>query len=177
MRVIQVPAHVLTTKAETIVKFDNKLLKLVEEMIDTLEKTKDPEGVGLAAVQVGIAKRIFVMNTRPESTRGGKYESFINPKIIEKEKDKADKVLEGCLSIENIWGYPERASGVKLVYQDLKGKKHTKKFIGFGAVIVQHEVDHLQGRLFTHRVIEEGKDLYRIDKDEHGESELVPLEL
>jgi len=177
MRVIQVPAQVLTTKAEMVTKFDSKLIKLVDELIDTLMKAKDPEGVGLAAPQVGILKRIFVMNIHPESNRGGKYESFINPEIVEKVQDKADKVLEGCLSIENIWGYPERASSIKLLYQDIKGHRQTRKFTGFPAVIVQHEVDHLQGSLFTHRVIQEGKELYRIDKDEHGESELIPLEL
>jgi len=179
MRVVQVPADVLVTKAKTVTKFDNKLAKLVTEMIDTLKNARDPEGVGLAAVQVGVSKRLFVMTTNPENEAMPVYDAFINPEIVErsKTKKKSEKILEGCLSISNVWGYPERINKVKLNYQDIHGKKLTREFTGFGAIIVQHETDHLDGILFTHRVMEQGKELYQIDKDEKGEASLTPLEL
>lgn len=177
MRIVQAPANILIGKSEIVIQFDQKLKKLVKEMIETLKNAKDPEGVGLAAPQVGLAKRIFVMNTQSEKEKKPHFEAFINPTIIKKSSFKAKKILEGCLSIYNVWGYPKRSNIITLSYQDLAGKQITRIFEGFTSVIVQHEVDHLEGSLFTHRVIEEGKDLYKIDKDINGELELTPLDL
>lgn len=177
MRIVQAPDNVLTGNCELVTHFESKLKKLVKEMVATLKSAKDPEGVGLAAPQVGLAKRIFVMNTQPEEGKKPHFEAFINPTIIKKSGSKAKKILEGCLSIYNVWGYPKRSNTITLSYQDLTGKQITRIFEGFTAVIVQHEVDHLEGTLFTHRVIEKGKDLYKIDKDINGESELTPLDL
>jgi peptide deformylase len=144
----------------------------------------DPPGVGLAANQVGLNISIFII--RP--TEKSKTKIFINPKIIKisktliererkdlskksfgsaQDKPKKNKVkLEGCLSIPRIWGPVKRSDRVFLKYQDLTGKEYLKWFTGFEAIIIQHEMDHLDGVVFTQRSIEQKGQLYREEKDE-----------
>lgn len=206
MQIVKAPASILTKKAEQVTKFDRKLKTLVSKMTDTLKVARNPEGVGLAAPQVGVSKKVFVMQLNPENPDANpRYLACVNPEIIKTLKHKNTKtnlpnlsntpnsatspmqptqptqptsLLEGCLSINNTWGYPERAQKIKLRYQDTTGKKHTKILSGFPAVIAQHEIDHLNGILFTHRVLQQNKDLYRMEKDlKTKESILVPLDL
>lgn len=226
MQIVKTPTEILTQKASRVKKFDKKLKQLAEKMIETLAAAHNPEGVGLAAPQVGILKRLFVIQVNADKKdKKPRYQAFINPEIIEKSgalydvnssalkkgeklnspnspnfpnipnhpnpsKQSVDRrpstvdhtaengILEGCLSIENIWGFPERSSWVKLRYQDLSGKKHTQKFTNFPAVIVQHEVDHLNGILFTQHILKQKGKLYRIEKDEKtNKPVLVPLDL
>lgn len=133
----------------------------------------DPPGVGLAANQVGLDLSIFII----KPTEKAKTKVFINPKIISLRSNllKTDKKvrpskkkvkLEGCLSIPRIWGPVKRADRVFLKYQDLTGKEFIKWFTGFDAVIIQHEMDHLNGAVFTQRVIEQKRQLYREENDE-----------
>ena len=130
MRVVQVPANILTKKAEMVTQFDGKLKKLVKQMIDTLKSAKDPEGVGLAAPQVRVSKRLFVMVVNPENKVGLKYDVFINPEIVSSVKAKSDEILEGCLSINNVWGYPERVSSVELAFQNTRGIRSEERRVG-----------------------------------------------
>jgi len=84
-----------------------------------------------------------------------------------KKKTMKKKVkLEGCLSIPRIWGPVKRADRVFLNYQDLTGKKYLKWFSGFEAIIIQHEVDHLKGIVFTQRSIEQKRQLFKEENDE-----------
>ena len=136
----------------------------------------DPPGVGLAANQVGLDLSIFII--RP--TEKSKTKVFINPKIvksgltmIEREREnpskkkKKNKIkLEGCLSIPRIWGPVKRSDRVFIKYQDLTGRDYLKWFIGFEAIIIQHEMDHLNGVVFTQRSIEQKGQLYREEEDE-----------
>ena len=85
--------------------------------------------------------------------------------------------LEGCLSLPNIWGEVERAPSITLRYLDEKEKPQTKKFNGFMATIVQHEMDHLEGILFPKRVLEQGGHLYKSHKDEKGKDIFEEIEL
>lgn len=173
LKIVQAPHPVLSKNAEPIGKIDASLKKLVEEMTDTLNNAKDPEGVGLAAPQVGKSLRLFIVKEEPESA----VEVFINPTVTllepiveEKPKKKKDGVkLEGCLSLKDIWGIVKRSPKVNISYTDLHGKMQEKVVEGFGAVILQHEYDHINGTLFTARVLEQKEKLYHSSKDENGE--------
>lgn len=167
LKIVTVPDPILSHPTKPVVNFDKKLKLIIKEMIETLKAQYDPPGVGLAANQVGINQSIFII----KPTKKSKPKVFINPKIIkstnqEKTSKKTKKVkLEGCLSIPRIWGPVKRASSVFLKYQDEEGKEHLEWFDGFEATIIQHEVDHLQGIVFTQRALEQGQKLYQEKED------------
>jgi peptide deformylase len=165
--IVTVPHKVLSQKARSVKDFGPKLKKLTEDMIETLESCVDPIGVGLAAPQVGVGQRIFIVKPTPKS----KCQVFVNPEILSidsehKEDDPKSvdidnaEALEGCLSIPRIWSPVTRPQKVVMAWQDTKGKNHQKEFTGFEAVIMQHEVDHLDGILFTRRATEQKSPLY-----------------
>lgn len=160
--IVKVPNKVLTTPVKPIKRFDARLHKLIRDMKDTLGAARDPEGVGLAAPQIGIGVSVFIM----KPTKSAPFTVCINPLILSSEgtaeiKKKKVPRLEGCLSIDNIWSPVSRTNKVTLQYQDEKGMEHRKIFTKFPAVIVQHEVDHLNGVLFTQRALEQGRPLYQ----------------
>lgn len=185
LKIVTIPNSVLTTRTKKVERFDNILLQLVKDMDQTLRAQVNPQGVGLAAPQVNKNLAIFIIKPTPEA----KTETFINPKILEtvtinsnpsfakaststevsadksegKKKKKKTK-LEGCLSIPKIWGHVERAEKVLLEFQDLTGKFHKRWLTGFKALIIQHEVDHLRGVLFTQRALEQNQQLFE-EKD------------
>jgi peptide deformylase len=179
LSIVQAPHPALSQIAKRINKIDKSILKLIEDMTDTLIHTKDPEGVGLAAPQVAESIQMFIIQESLDSPR---Y-VFINPEIKEKsekqldlqdgdkkakKKDKGVK-LEGCLSLKDIWGIVHRSEWVVLSYQDETGERFEKKFDGFLATIIQHEVDHLHGILFPKRVLEQKEKLYKTS-EEDGET-------
>lgn len=191
-RIVTTPDEVLAKRAQEVTKFDVKLHEILEGMEKTLLATKDPIGVGLAAPQVGISLRIF--QTKP--TEKSVVVNFINPVIVDtsenegvlnksnsekidknKSKSSKKKLLEGCLSIPNIWGNVTRKKEVTLSWQDEKGTSHTKHFRGFPAVIIQHEIDHLNGILFTKHVMEQKEKLYKSHKNKDGEDEFDEIKL
>jgi len=173
LKIVQAPDPVLLQEAQPVKKFDGNLTKLIEEMTVALENAKDPEGVGLAAPQVGKSIQIFIVKESPEAD----IQIYINPTVEllaprtkEKQKKKGKGVkLEGCLSLKDIWGVVERSPKVKVTYQDEEGKQHERIETGFVATILQHEYDHIKGILFTTRVLEQKEKLYHSSKDEDGE--------
>lgn len=173
LKIVQAPNPVLLQEAQPVKKFDGNLTKLIEEMTLALENAKDPEGVGLAAPQVGKSLQLFIVKESPQAD----IQVFINPKVEfltpptkEKPKKKGKGVkLEGCLSLKDIWGVVERSPKVKISYQDEEGTHHERIETGFFATILQHEFDHIQGILFTTRVLEQKEKLYHSSKDEDGE--------
>lgn len=183
-KIVTTPDPILVNHSKKVTEFNAKLHETLVQMEETLRATTDPVGVGLAAPQVGLALRIFQMKPKEDSP----VTSFINPEIIERSSDaqipehknsqklesrkpRKGKLLEGCLSIPDIWGHVTRNKEVTLKWQDEKGKAHQKHFRGFPAVIVQHEVDHLNGVLFTKHVMEQKEQLYKSHKNEQGEDE------
>ena len=170
LKIVHIPNSVLTTPSRPVAKIDKKIKDLVFEMEETLLACVDPQGVGLAAPQVGIDLQLFIIKPDGDSDT----EVFINPRILEvgKEPPKTTKSkrkneqLEGCLSIPKIWSPVRRPEKVLIEYQDLTGEKKTELFTGFKAVIIQHEVDHLQGILFTQRSVEQNLPLYEEKNDE-----------
>lgn len=190
-KIISAPNHVLSETAKPVGKIDKSILSLIEEMKVTLENTRDPEGVGLAAPQIGKSLQLFIIKPTPKSP----IEIFINPvletfnvkafplqkedeKISENQRKSANsKKLEGCLSLPQVWGEVHRVAKVKLSYQDESGKKRHKTFKGFQATIIQHEYDHLQGILFPKRVLEQSGQLYKSHKNEKGKDVFEEIEL
>lgn len=176
--IVQTPDSVLTKKASEVTHFDKTLKKMLSEMKASLFAAVDPIGVGLAAPQIGYPLRMFAI----KPTKKGKVSFFINPVILSTSKEEikipeADAPLEGCLSVENTWGIVKRKKEVTIQYQDVKGNKIVKTFTGFPAVIIQHENDHLNGILFTQRVLEQKGKLYEIVKDKEGKNTLKELPL
>lgn len=177
--IVKAPTPVLSQKAKPIKKFDKHLEELIKDMTQALENARDPEGIGLAAPQIGVSEQVFII----KESKNSPLKIYINPKlspvgslesktkkVINKgKKDDSDIRLEGCLSLGDIWGVVDRYKKVLLSYQDETGTHHEKEFSGFLATIMQHEFDHLQGILFPRRVLEQQGTLYKSKKDAKGE--------
>jgi len=175
--IVHAPNIVLNTPASTVTVFDTKLAKIIVEMRTILLATKKPKGVGLAAPQVGLSLRLFIIKpAQDEPTR-----VFINPNILklsdaQEGEGKHDK-LEGCLSIPKVWGKVKRALSVTLRYQDEHGATHEEEFTDFPATIIQHETDHVNGILFTQRVLEQKGKLYHTTTDREGKEVLDEIKI
>jgi len=115
----------------------------MDDMLDTMY---DARGIGLAAIQIGVPKRIIVMDiSRDEDKREPRY--FVNPIIKNKNKEKA-KYEEGCLSVPDQYAEIDRPNTCEVEYLDYYGKKQLLKADGLLATCIQHEMDHLEGILF-----------------------------
>jgi len=177
--IVKVPHDILTTPSKEVTHFDKRLTRIISDLKETLRATKNPRGVGLAAPQIGVPLRIFV--TRPREKDAIRV--FINPTIVKSSEEQTDGVperenkLEGCLSIPTVWGRVKRATALTLTYQDEAGKPQKENFTGFLATIIQHETDHLNGTLFTHRAIAQKSRLYQTTKDDEGKEVLEEIEL
>ena len=170
-KIVFTPESVLKEKTKPIAKVDKKIRLIVEEMKKTLVACTNPVGVGLAAPQVGLPLSIFIMRETPRS----EIETFINPVEISRSgKIATDRdSLEGCLSVRNTWAHVARSKSIEISYLNLEGREVRQKFAGFRAHIIQHEMDHLNGRLFTERALEQNQEFYEIKKNSKGEEELV----
>ena len=137
--IVQTGAEVLRKKCEAVTSFDLKLCNLLNDMKDTL---KDAKGAGLAAPQVGVSKRIFIIETEDLGVV-----EFINPVILGTSGSQYG--VEGCLSVKGKWGDVKRPKKVTVEAFDRYGKKF--KFVGrdFLAKALSHENDHLDGILYT----------------------------
>lgn len=134
---------ILSKICKPVEKFDEKLSQLIDDMIETLHKA---QGVGLAAPQVGFLKRIFIMDI------GEGPIECINPKII--KTSGKQRVVEGCLSCPDDWGYVTRPNKCKLKAQNRYGEFFELTLTELGAQCACHENDHLDGKLFVD-IIEE----------------------
>ncbi|MBD5159692.1 MAG: peptide deformylase [Ruminococcus sp.] len=141
---------ILTDKDESlhkvcrpVEKFDAKLAQLLDDMHETLDKA---QGVGLAAPQIGICRRIFIMHLEEGSIEA------INPEIIVRKGKQ--RVEEGCLSCPNVWGFVTRPMRCRLKAQDRNGNWWERDFRELGAQCTEHEYDHLDGHVFTEKVEE-----------------------
>lgn len=148
--------EILRKKSKPVVDFDENLGILLDDMFETMRKN---EGAGLAGVQVGVLKRLFVMKAGKEP-----YEC-INPEII-KQEGKNNIEIEGCLSIPGKCGLVERPSKVWVKFQDRTGKVINKKFTGFEAKCFCHEYDHLDGILYSDKATKMFKDRNEYSKYE-----------
>lgn len=192
LTIIQAPHAVLAATAKPIGKIDKEINTLIKQMTDTLLYAKDPEGVGLAAPQVGKSLQLFII----KESKDDPLLVFINPILTipvgetilvpedlptsgsaKKTKSKKEVKLEGCLSLQDVWGIVHRYETINLSYLDEKGVRHSKTFNGFLSTIIQHEYDHLQGILFPRRVLEQKGQLYKSIKNHDGEAEFEEIAL
>lgn len=152
----------LRQKAKVVKKVTVELVKTLDEMIKLAASFQEPEGVGLAAPQVGINERFFIAKF------GDSFESVINPRIL--SFGKAEKVnLEGCLSIPDYYGEVSRPRSIRVSYTDRSGKNITKSLVGIKAMVFQHEYDHLEGKLFVDYVLVQKRRLFKVvGKDKAG---------
>jgi peptide deformylase len=174
-KIVQSGNPILRAKSKPVQNVDKKTLQIIQDLKDTLKVQKDPEGVGLAAPQIGKNLQIFLADYK------GFKRVVINPKIISIEKrshsakvpQSKKEILEGCLSLPYYYGPLKRSEKVTLEYLNEKGEKVTEKFVGFDAQIILHEVDHLNGVLFIDHLLTEKKPLYKVVGDEWEEVELI----
>lgn len=172
-KILQSGDPILRKKSKPVVRFDKKVKDLIKDLIDTLSVQKDPEGVGLAAPQIGKNLQVFVANY------AGFKKVIVNPKIVSISKTKAitgtkkKEILEGCLSLPNYYGPLKREKSLTLKYLNEKGEEVTEKFTGFNAQIILHELDHLEGILFVDRLFKEKKPLFKLEGKDWEEVELV----
>ncbi len=134
---------VLRKIADTITEFDENLKQLADDMIETMHEN---DGIGLAAPQVGISKRMLVTDVSDIDSNIGPM-VFINPEIIDSNGEVT--LEEGCLSIPNIRESVTRPEEITLRYQNLDGEEKTEVFTDWLSRVIQHEIDHLEGILFT----------------------------
>lgn len=146
----------LRIKSEMIYAITPEIKKLAQDLIQTMNYGK--QAVGIAAPQVGINKRLIVCKIR---TAKGKQEDIvmINPQIltIGSEREVGE---EGCLSVPNTFGPVKRAKEITVQYTDLAKKTILKRYIGFNARVILHEIDHLEGVLFTD-LVENKEDIFQ----------------
>ncbi len=135
---------ILKKVAEPVTSFDKKLKFLVNDMKKSLYAAN---GVGLAAPQIAVSKRIFVADDGESG-----FEAYINPQWVPDGEEKNIDV-EGCLSVPELYGEVERFANVIVHYQDIHGKKKMRKASGLLARCIQHETDHLNGVLFIEKAI------------------------
>ncbi len=142
-------ADVLRKNAAPIEKFDDELTSLVAKMFETMKLGK---GVGLAAPQVGLEQRLFVVQIEGDTPR-----VFINPEIVQTSME-LEPFEEGCLSIPGVYADLDRPSGIKVQAWNERGRRFVLEAEGFLARVIQHELDHLNGILFTDRLPEKSRD-------------------
>jgi peptide deformylase len=145
----QYPDAVLRMRAREVVQFDDDLARLAEKMAQLM---KDARGVGLAATQVGVLQRLFVVQL-------AEYEdvtTIVNPEITRRSRS-TETVDEGCLSLQGVLVPVERAREVKIEGQDVKGARLELELEEMDARVVQHELDHLDGVLMIERTEDESR--------------------
>jgi len=142
LKIVNENEEIIRKKSKEVKVIDERIIRLLDDMHDTLIKSN---GVGLAAVQVGYLKRIVLVDT------GEEILELINPQIIEAEGKQEE--LEGCLSCPNKWGFTSRPEMVTVKALDRNGKPFTKTGYGLTARAFCHELDHLDGILFSDNAI------------------------
>lgn len=173
LKILEYPDPFLTRKAIEVENIDKKILSLIEDMAETMF---DAPGVGLAAPQVGSNLRIIVYNpdagmeTQEESSKGKKHvTALINPEIIEASGSIVSE-NEACLSVPDYSADVKRHEKVTVRALNTEGKKLEFSAEGIQAVIMQHEIDHLNGTLYIDRISRLKRNMYRkkVSKREQG---------
>jgi len=147
-KILKFPDQDLRIKAKPIETFDEELKTLTDDMFETMHSVN---GIGLAATQIGVAKQVAVIDVSPEKNEPL---VIVNPGIQILDPSKTEDYDEGCLSVPGFFETISRPSDIKLSYQDLSGKKQEIKPEGLLTKVVQHELDHLNGRLFVDHISE-----------------------
>jgi len=141
--ILVVPHPVLKQVSQTVDKVDDELRALMDDMLETMYEAP---GIGLAAIQIGVPKRVIVMDlARQDEEPQPRY--FVNPEILWASEETAP-YEEGCLSVPEIYDEVDRPARVKIRYLNYQGEQIEEDAEGLFAVCIQHEMDHLNGVLF-----------------------------
>ena len=149
MHIVKLGNPVLGAQCTPVDGFDDQLKQTVQEMFEAMEKA---DGVGLAAPQVGLSKRFFVIEIKDEVRR-----AFINPQIVQTSMDEV-VMEEGCLSVPGVYREVKRPRQVTVQAQDVDGRPFTVTADGLYGRCIQHEYDHLNGILFIDHLDDEAKE-------------------
>ena len=145
--IITLPDKRLRLVSDPVKTVDAELRALIDDMFETMYEAP---GVGLAAIQLGVARRVVTIDTaRKDEEREPRV--FLNPEVLSASEEKGT-YEEGCLSIPEYYEEVERPLGVKVRYMDLDGKTHEIDAEGFLATVLQHEIDHTNGVLFIDHI-------------------------
>ena len=153
-KIIIEPDTILRKKSDPLEKVDNELRKLMDDMLETMYAAP---GIGLAAVQIGVLKRMVVIDISKEKENKNPI-FLINPEIVSRSK-KTSVYEEGCLSLPGYFAEIERPAECKIEYLNYEGKKSEIDANGLLATCIQHEVDHLNGILFIDYLSKLKKDM------------------
>jgi peptide deformylase len=156
MQVVIAPDQRLRVKTKPVKKVTPHLLKTIKDMVKLTKTFVDPEGVGLAATQIGEDEQYFVVKRKD-----GSFQAVFNPKILSYSK-KTKIYFEGCLSIPKYYGQTERHLAIRVSYLDENGQEVKTRLTGIQAWFFQHEFDHLQGKLFMDQVVERKARLFKV---------------
>ena len=141
--IITEPNKILRQKSSPVNKIEKEEQLLMDDMLETMY---DAKGIGLAAIQIGVPKRIIVMDiSKNDKEKNPMY--FVNP-VIKNKISETSTYEEGCLSVPNFFAEVERPKKCEVEYQDYNGVKKILKAEGLLATCIQHEMDHLEGILF-----------------------------
>ncbi|PNU21706.1 peptide deformylase [Geothermobacter hydrogeniphilus] len=154
LKIVHHPDPVLKKVAAPVTDFDAGLRRLAEDMAETMYAAP---GVGLAAPQVGVSKRLIVLDCSPKDEK--QLVVAVNPKIVFGEGESCEE--EGCLSVPNYYAKVERKARVQVQYQDLEGVEQLVEVEGLWSTCFQHEIDHLDGILFVDRLSPLKKNIFR----------------
>jgi peptide deformylase len=148
LRIVEVPDPLLRQKSTPVETVDDELRILIADMFETMYAAP---GIGLAAIQVGIPKRVLVIDLQEPEEEGGEPVSdprvFINPEIVE-HSDREVPYTEGCLSVPDQYADVDRPDRIRARWLDENGESHDEVIEGLLATCLQHEMDHLEGILF-----------------------------
>ena len=168
LKVYQLGDKALRTPANRIVKVDDSIRKLAKDMLITMYSSK---GIGLAAPQVGIQKRLLVIDLNFEDPNSPPM-VFINPEIISSSAT-LDTYEEGCLSIPGVYLNVLRPSSIKLSYRDEMGRPKKMNAEGLMARCIQHEIDHLNGVCFVDKVTDEEELKKQLNENNFKRSDVI----
>ncbi len=149
------PESLLKQKSLTVTEFNAELKQLADDMVETMYAAP---GVGLAAPQVGVLRRLIILDCSG-SDEPNDLLVAVNPEIIARDGDSLEE--EGCLSVPGYWASVKRQATATLRYQDTDGKFHEREAVGLLAIGMQHEIDHLEGILFVDRLSPLKRSIFR----------------
>jgi peptide deformylase len=157
LKIVTYPDKFLKQPTQSVENIDGRLQQLIDDMSETMYAAP---GVGLAAIQVGVDQSLLVFDIASQEDGDRKLQVLINPRIVEKEGEILSE-NEGCLSVPDFRADVKRAERVLVDGFDREGKPLRMEAEGFAAVVLQHEIDHLNGTLFIDRISALKRNLYK----------------
>ncbi|MEK7510452.1 MAG: peptide deformylase [Patescibacteria group bacterium] len=147
--IVRYPQPILQRRAQEVAKITLEIQRIIPQMAETM---RENQGIGLAAPQIGISKRIIIVegSKNPQDEKSNAL-AFINPRIVKKSREQIVQE-EGCLSLPGIFLPIKRSEKMELICQTPEGREVKIETQGLSARIFQHEIDHLNGKLIIHRI-------------------------